>query len=161
MARRESEFGRGYATCLFQFVMHAPRLDDFAETSKAAHARNPALFANPESDGIEMWASGASDHLYELITGGRINRLDRATAKMVASMAISCGHGYMLHNWTRAMALNWLECAVELLVNVGNPLTLDEAMAIDRHLGLRPERGTYSCSTVLRTLEEIGAERTK
>ena len=134
---KETEFGRGYATCLFQFVMHEGRLDPSIRVYS---------HVGDESHAVEMWANGASDHFYELITGPQVKKGQRQVAKALASVVLECGHGFTRHNWTRGMALAWIATAKAMLIAVGNPETLEEAMDIDRLLGLRPDKGAYSCS---------------
>jgi len=135
---KETEFGRGYATCLFQFVMHEGRLDP--------SIRVYSHVDTSESHAVEMWANGASDHLYELITGPRVKKQQRQVAKALASVVLECGHGFTRHNWTRGMALAWIATAKALLIGVGDPQTLENAMAVDKRLGLLPDKGAYSCS---------------
>jgi hypothetical protein len=129
---KESEFGRGYATCLLMFTWHAPRLQ-----MKGRGIHN-----------VMLWANASSDHLYELTVGGRVSRRDGKIAKEMAAQALDCGHGYRYPGmeYTEADALRWIGIATALLVNVGNPQTIEEAMEIDRKLGLRAEQGTWGCS---------------
>lgn len=128
---KESEFGRGYATCLLMFTWHAPR---FKWKLKSM------------SDEVMLWANASSDHLYELIVGGRVPRRDGKVAREMAAQALDCGHGYGLRSYSEEDALRWIGIAAALLTNVGNPQTIEEAMEIDRKLGLRPEQGTWGCS---------------
>ena len=128
-----SEFGRGYATCLLMFAGHESRLN-----------RDLRIYNESgmdESLAVEMWANGASDHLYDLITGPRMRRDIRMVAKALASVAIECGHGYTGKKWYASEAWAWIATAKALLVQVGDPRTLEDAMAIDRRLGLRPDPG--------------------
>jgi hypothetical protein len=135
---KETDFGRGYATCLFQFVMHEARLSEQLRMHKEA--------GYPESSTVELWANGASDHLYELITGPRVKSETRILAKALAAVVLDCGHGFRKHDWSEAQALSWIATAKVLLVAVGDPQTIEDAMAIDVGLGLLPDRGAYSCS---------------
>jgi hypothetical protein len=126
---KETEFGRGYATCLFQFVAHEQRLDE------------DIRIYSDESNAVEMWANGASDHLYDLITGPRVKKFNRQLAKSLASLALECGHGFTSRKWTSGQARAWVAIAKSLLADVGDPQTIENAMAVDKRLGLRPELG--------------------
>jgi len=132
-----SEFGRGYATCLLQFVFHEPRLTESIEKR---------LTSSEDMD-VTLWANGASDHLYGLITGPRVARADREAALKMAAEALECGHGYTGRKWTFNEAVAWVNTARNLLWVAGDPKTLEEAMEIDRKLGLKPDEGGVSCST--------------
>jgi len=129
---KESEFGRGYATCLLMFTWHAPRLQ----------------MKGPDINNVMLWANASSDHLYELITGARVPRKDGNMARDMAARALDCGHGFGHRStvYSEEDALTWIGIAAALLVNVGNPQTIEEAMEIDRKLGLRPEQGIWGCS---------------
>jgi hypothetical protein len=140
---RESEFGRGYATCLLMFTFHARRL---RRKDVSIYHFDP----DPENRVVEMWANGATDHLYGLKVGGRLPRKDGQVAKSMAHQALECGHGYNKTDWTFDQAESWLGTAMGLLANIGNPQTIEEAVEIDRKLGLRPDRGKWGCSEYLR-----------
>lgn len=135
----KSEFGRGYTLCLLQFVFHEPRLGEDLSLYAKMRETNPDLFT--ESGAVEIWANGASDHLYDLVTGARVPKAHREAAQKVASEALDCGHGFTGHVWTEVQACKWLAMARELLRLAGDPTTIEEAEAIDKGLGLRPERG--------------------
>ena len=130
---KESEFGRGYATCLLMFTWHAPRLK----------RKDPHF-----GDEVMLWANASSDHLYELVVGGKVPRRDGKIARDMAAHALNCGHGYGSPRpvYSEEDALRWIGIAAALLVNIGNPQTIEEAMEIDRKLGLRPEQGIWGCS---------------
>lgn len=134
-----SDFGRGYAVCLLQFVFHEPRLAENIALYAMMRAKESSLFT--ESSAVEIWANGASDHLYDLVTGARVPKAQRIAAQGVAASALACGHGFTGATWTEAQARKWLTMARELLRLAGEPATIEEAEAIDRGLGLRPERG--------------------
>lgn len=134
-----SEFGRGYTVCLLQFVFHEPRLAEDVALYATMRAKEPSLFT--ESGAVEIWANGASDHLYDLVTGARVPKAQRIAAQGVAASALACGHGFTGDTWTEEQARKWLAMARELLRLAGEPETIEEAEAIDKALGLRPERG--------------------
>lgn len=78
----KSEFGRGYAVCLRQFLWHEPRLSEYVEQYVKLHAVHGDLFT-PEG-AIEMWSDGAVDHLAELIRPRRwVTASDWVAAKEV------------------------------------------------------------------------------
>lgn len=138
-----SEFGRGYATCLRQFINHRARLRD--------DVNSPFLTDDP----VWRWANGASDHLYDLVRPRKgITRTDWLIAQRMAARAIHIGHGFSVDKATVDEAEQWLSDAAACLVSLersGYAVgTLDEAMETDRLLGLHPDRGQWSCSEDLR-----------
>jgi hypothetical protein len=131
---RQSEFGRGLATCLFEFAMHRRRL---------AYYRVRLVGYGDE---VGLWANGASDHLCDLVTGGRVPADVRRRAKALQASGLQMGHGFTGRVYTVEEAEMLLSEADSLLDMLGSPRTLDEAMDIDRGLGLRPDRGAWACS---------------
>jgi len=146
-----SEFGRGYATCLLQFLFHEPRLHgtvkQYAEYRKK-EGEPSRLWS--EADAVELWANGATDHLYELITGGRLPAEQRRMARFLQADAIDAGHGFR-NKYTYEDAKDWIKIARKLLAAVGDPGTIEAAMDVDIRLGLKPELGeAASCSEPLK-----------
>lgn len=130
-----TSYGRGYATCLLMFVFHKARLQ---------------LFGTDESMDVVVWANGASDHFYDLVTGGRVPAAQRTRARALVHEALLCGHGFTGQAWTMDQARGWIAEAEDLLALVGGPATVEEAMDIDRRLGLAPRLGDVaSCSKPL------------
>jgi len=137
-----TEFGRGYATCLLQFVFHEPRLKETIVIYRKIDIA--------ETRGVEIWANGASDHLAGLVTGSRLPVAQRSRARELREEALKCGHGFSSsRTWTMEEARGWIAEARSLLEAAGNPGTVLEAMDIDRSLGLRPELGV-TCSKPIR-----------
>lgn len=143
-----SEFGRGYITCLYQFDRHTGRLDEFLQMyERVGGERDYGLSA------VEMWANGASDHLYELILPRRVIREDRDLARLLASQALDAGHGFHIndHPYSEADARRWIGWARQLItaaeVRVGFKIdSLDQAVKADEMLGLRRiDIGTWAC----------------
>jgi len=142
---RDTEFGRGYATCLFQFVNHAPRLEQDLKIygEMAAKVDSGRLFTPEQA--VMIWANGAADHLRDLITGGRVPARERKAARIISGEAWEAGHGYK-REFSPDQARTWIATAKSLLVLAGDPKTLEEAVVVDLRLGLRPELG-ITCST--------------
>lgn len=147
----KSEFGRGYATCLYQFVMHEGRLQSTIDTYAKLHQEHPDLFDDQHA--AEIWMNGASDHLYDLIRPRSvISHQDFALAKHLQSVALDIGHGFHGHGSTQDCR-DLLELAKRLLQSAGShhPVdTLEACLNADRSFGLRPERGAWSCSDLLK-----------
>lgn len=145
-----SEFGRGYATCLMQFANHRTRLrENVALYSKmAAKYPDDRIF---QDGGAEIWANGASDHLYELVRPPRkgLGSGDWKAARVLADRALDIGHGF--RPWSKS---NPDECAAlldetdRLLAAIGVS-DLDAALEWDRAHGLIPDKGDWSCSVDL------------
>jgi hypothetical protein len=144
-----SDFGLGYATCLRQFANHRARLLGYIADWARYRESSPEFFS--EEGAIEMWANGASDHLYELRRPRRgVPNVEWSAAQTLYRRAIDIGHGFRPSSRSdQAEAVGLLDEAERLLTALaerGLPTgTLDEAMATDRALGLAPERGTWSC----------------
>jgi hypothetical protein len=137
-----SEFGRGYATCLFQFANHAARLQRTLETYASS--------SMSESQAVEIWANGASDHLYDLVRPRRgVPRTEWRRAEHVAMRSLDIGHGFRASSKSSAAEARYLLGEARLLLAAlaerGHAVgSLDECVATDRALGLRPELG-MSC----------------
>ena len=127
-----SEFGRGYATCLLQFANHRGRLIS-------------------ETDSVETWANGSSDHLAELKRPRRgVGREEWRRADALATRMLNVGHGFRESShsdWAEVGSLlDEADALLALLTARGHATdTLDEAMATDLALGLRPDRGSWAC----------------
>lgn len=148
---KESEFGRGYATCLRQFVNHRARLNEmvayYARQSMAGHN---GLFS--ETSAVEMWANGASDHLYDLVRPRRgVPAKEWTRAKQLQERALDIGHGFGRGSGSSVTeAHDLLDTATLLLVELSQRghgvATLEAAMDTDQSLGLKPQRGSWSCA---------------
>ncbi len=145
-----SEFGRGYATCLVQFVNHAPRLDEdeaiYAEL-RATSTREPTerpLF-RPE-DAAEIWANGAADHLIDLLhPRSGVTRADWAVASHVSDRSYRIGRTWQAGDeGTPDECRALLDDARTLLAKIGVS-SWDEAFAWDSAHGLKPTEG-YSAT---------------
>lgn len=151
-----SDFGRGYATCLRQFVNHSTRLSEQVTLWREMRVKESEtpdgrpLF--DDASAVESWANGASDHLYELVKPRRgVPIIEWRRAKATADRAINIGHGFepsSKSNPAEAMAL--LDAAASCLIDLERRgyavQTLDQAMDTDTRLGLKPDAGTWSCT---------------
>lgn len=153
-----SEFGRGYATCLRQFLNHRKRLAGDVknmERYKDIPDAGPRLAS--EGFGVEMWANGSSDHLYGLVKPKRgVPNAEWQSAKALAERMLDIGHGYRNESASDVAEVTaLLDTAAARLADLaarGHAVdTLDEAMETDRALGLRPDRGEGSCALDLDT----------
>lgn len=151
---RESEFGSGYATCLRQFTFHRARLAERVAMYREMATKHADLF-DAES-AAEIWANGASDHLYELRTPRRgVPTVEVREARAVQDRALDIGHGFRPSSKATPeecrSLLDRAEALLDLLATRGHVVaTLDECMATDRELGLSPLAGSWSCSEDLR-----------
>lgn len=149
-----TDFGRGYATCLRQFTFHAARLNEMLELYRTMRLRNAAMF--PDDRAIELWANGASDHLYKLIRPRRgVPRVEWERAKRLQERALDIGHGFRPSSRSNpSEALGLLDAAASLLIDLerrGHAVaTLDDCLKTDLLLGLRPDAGTWSCVADIR-----------
>ena len=136
----ESEFGKGLVICLVKFAEHIERDDImkisheiFDETSKRmceqVYKGDKAKYI---SHTIEMWANGASDHLYkiEVPKGKEWNEI-RKLVKELQQKGLEIRHGFTNKIWTAKDA-----CELQ-------NLTRKIAILIDKKLGLKAVLGQY------------------
>jgi len=117
----ESEFGKGLVICLVKFAEHFEG-DLFTESK----------LEMDESRQVEMWANGASDHLYEIeVPQGKEWARIRKEVKQLQDKGLEIGHGFTGKQWTA-------EDRMEL-----ERLTESIALMIDRKLGLKPDIGEW------------------
>lgn len=147
-----SEFGRGYAVCLIQFLFHEPRLKkevDLYATLRQTKADPAYPHLWDETNAVELWANGAADHLLDLIRPRRwITRAEWMRAKALSDLIYGAGRQYRGDRaYTAAEmrdALNEAEALLQAYARAAarsRPQTFDEAWALDEAAGLRPERG--------------------
>lgn len=121
MTKEMSEFGKGFIICLVKWAEHFERrYDEKTETIMG------------ESGSIEMWANGASDHLYDIETpkGPKWN-LVRKMVDELKTKGLEMGHGYTGKKWTKQDVLKLQE------------LTRDIALATDKILGIDGDLGQW------------------
>lgn len=141
---RSSEFGRGYATCLIQFVNHRARLRETEDLYRSMQVKHPDLFSN---DGAEMWANGASDHLYELVRPRHgVTAANWRAAKALQDRALDIGHGLRPSSKSDPAECRALLDEADRLLAVIGVVGLDAAIEWDRAHGLAPLKGTWSCA---------------
>ena len=126
-----SEFGKGLVICLVKFAEHAMKLRDDLELYNKMVSDNPKLF--DESHAVEMWANGASDHLYEIEAPEGKDWDDiRIKVDDLKTLGLKMGHemfGCSQYKADDAWALQ--------------ELTREIALLIDEKLGLKPDLGDY------------------
>ena len=127
----KSEFGKGLVVCLVKFAEHIMDMRFFLDMYEKMRKQssNPELFT--ESTAIELWASGASDHLYEIeVPKGEDWNEIRGKVHELRDKGLVMRNGFDSKNvWTQADATKLGELAREI------------AFMIDRKLGLKPEMG--------------------
>ena len=129
----KSEFGKGLVICLVKFAEHFMKLQNDLETYKKMHKQNPKLFA--ESHAINMWANGASDHLYEIeVPEGKEWDSIRKKVLGLQKTGLDMGHGCGLmgtKKYTKEDVFKLMD------------LTREIALDIDKKLGLKAEIGQW------------------
>ena len=139
----KSKFGKGLVICLVKFAEHFEKKGGYVGFNQLLMG---ALNEDPKmcdkvydsdkekflSSRIEMWANGASVHLYEIEVpeGKDWNRI-RAKVKKLQDKGLEIGHGFTDQTWTK-------EDFFELRY-----LTREIALMIDRKLGLKPQLGEW------------------
>ncbi len=141
-----SEFGRGYAICLIQFIYHEPRLAEDRDLYAQMAQENPGLFS--DTDAAEIWANGSADHLFDLIRPRRwIDVAHWRQAKAFQARMLDARLSYRGQKYSTADMEAALAEARSLLSDFAAaahwqiPTTFDEAMTLDEAAGLRPQRG--------------------
>jgi len=143
MTEIKSDFGKGLVICLVKFAEHFERdmiflkIRDF-ENGNLTDLDKQILeiYGSVEkliSHEIEMWANGASDHLYEIeVPKGKGWDKIRIKVKELQEKGLNMGHGFHLSKiWKK-----------EDLFELFN-LTRDIALMIDKKLGLNPDVGEW------------------
>jgi hypothetical protein len=146
-----SEFGQGYITCLFQYTNHHKRLGEYLVSF--GPTKLPEW--DSEQHAVEMWANGASDHLYGLRRPVRhVTQKEWDRAQAMAGQALDWGHGFRGTYADEMLArLNLAEAktlARLCLDRFGHPWpdSVDQAVEIDQKiLGIkRADKGEYACT---------------
>jgi len=159
--KEKSQFGKGLVVCLVKFHQHF-----LPECLKEINICKDALssyYGNEEkalSRGINLWANGASDHLYEIeAPGGKEWNEVREKVKILQDSGLEMGHGIppftkdIIYTFKDVERLR--ELTEEILIAVNNKLKLNlhfeesqdldikTLIRIDRRLGLKPDWGEY------------------
>lgn len=148
----KSQFGRGYAVCLRQFLFHEPRLraevDSYARLrATRTDPRYPDMW--DETHAVEMWANGAADHLIDIVRPRRwITRDEWARARALSDFIYNAGRQYRGNREYSAEEMRGALTEAEALLHAFShaagrpvPLTFQEAWDFDIAAGLMPLRG--------------------
>lgn len=120
----KSEFGKGLVICLVKFAEHFMLFGRQMEEYKKAGISN-------ESSCIEVWANGASDHLYEIEIPPEWKNTEIGTkVSELKNLGLEMGHGFKCKHTKKD---------VDKLFN----LTQKIAILIDKKLGLEPDIGSW------------------
>jgi hypothetical protein len=163
-----SEFGRGYAVCLRQFIWHEPRLGEYVRNYTDLRKRHPDPDLFGPERAIEMWADGAVDHLHDLVRPRRwVSKAEWTQAKALRDAMYGAKWGGRF-DWggalTEGEVRDWIEVATRLLDSYAEragrprPATFDAAWALDEAAGLKPERGdAATCEGPIPTRKPVPA----
>ena len=125
-----SEYGKGLIICLVKWAEHFASISNVLEHHKELHLEHPNLYG--ESQAVQMWANGASDHLYEIeVPKGLEWDEIRAKVEQLKDRGLEMGHGYTGKTYT-------LYELQELF-----KLTEEIAVLIDKKLGITSEIGEW------------------
>ena len=123
MEGKGSEFGKGLVICLVKFAEHFERYEHDRETWKKMGGISSA---------VEMWANGATDHLYEIeVPNGEDWDAIRQRVRDLQDEGLRIGHGFTGEDFN--------EGDVQSLINQ----TREICLLIDRKIGLSPEIGRW------------------
>ena len=126
----QSEFGKGLVICLVKFAEHADRWPEQRKFYSELAIKHPGLFN--ESDAVEMFFNGASDHLYDLEIPEAWQ--DKIIAKKIVELrdfGLMIGHGYTGRHHSEAD------------IKKAYALCEEIALLIDEQLGLKPDIGQF------------------
>jgi len=158
--KEKSEFGKGLVVCLAKFYQHfspeyLKEINICKEVFSSHCGDEKAL-----SQGITLWANGASDHLYEIeAPGGKEWEGVRQKVKELQDSGLEMGHGIACYTRGTIYALKDVErlreLTEEILMAVNNKLKLNfhfeksqeldikMLIKIDKKLGLKPDWGEW------------------
>lgn len=147
----KSQFGRGYAVCLKQFLWHEPRLGEYVRDYTKWGDEHPDLFG--ANRGVEMWVDGAVDHLHDLIRPRRwVTRDEWQDAKHLQDVMYAAKWG---DRWSEVpLARTYDEQDMRIYLATAQRLldayaarahlpttTFENVWALDEAAGLKPQRG--------------------
>ena len=114
---KESEFGRGLVTCLVKFAEHFGR--------SALNFDNDKIGGIEESHSVEVWANGASDHLYEITVPKKWKdtELERKVLEL-KEKGLEMGHGFTGKKWVKQDIYNLGYLAEEIAVMIDGKIGL-------------------------------------
>ena len=134
--KAETEFGKGLIVCLVKFAEHAERWGEDKRMYEVLRKREPdsaniERFLN-ESMAVEMFFSGASDHLFQIeVPKGWEETEIVEKVNELREFCLMIGHGFTQRKHT------------EEDVNKAYDLCEEIALLIDRKLGLEPDIGQF------------------
>jgi len=160
LKKEKSEFGKGLVICLVKFYQHfSPEylreIYIYKGVFSSHYGEEKAL-----SQGITLWANGASDHLYEIEApeGKEWNEI-REKVKILQDSGLEMGHGIARYTKDTIYTLKDVErlreLSEEILMAVNNKLKLNlhfeesqeldikMLIKIDKKLGLKPDWGEW------------------
>lgn len=97
-----SEFGEGFISCLVNFAGHFMN-EIFENETEEQKKKSIEIYHGEEnyiSHKIEIWANGATDHLYEIVApeGKQWNAI-REKVNLLKDRGLEMGHGYTDKVW--------------------------------------------------------------
>jgi len=127
----KSEFGKGLVICLVKFAEHAERWMKDKKLYKELAEKHPNLF--DESEAVEIFFNGASDHLYEIKVPQKLRHTKiEAKVKKLQNLGLEMGHGFNKNKkWSEKDVIEAYDLCREI------------ALMIDRYIGLKPDIGTW------------------
>jgi hypothetical protein len=127
----QSEFGKGLVICLVKFAEHYHRWSSQKAEYERMREIRPDLF--DESDAVEMYFNGASDHLYEIEVPEKCKgtEIDKKV-KELQDFGLEIGHGFKHDR-------KYTETDIEK----AHTLCREIALLIDKELGLEAELGQW------------------
>jgi hypothetical protein len=168
-----SGFGQGYAVCLRQFLWHEPRLGDYVREYRDMGIQHPGMFG--EKRGIEMWADGAVDHLFDIRRPRRwTTNVEWKEAQLLRDTMAGAkwGPGFaskdepLARSYSEADMRSMLALAERLLgayaqrADRAYPESFQAAWDLDEAAGLRPQRGDQAtCEGPIPTRDSIPSSK--
>lgn len=125
--KEESEFGSGLVVCLCKFSEHFMNDNIMRIQNRQYNDATDYIAKIPESQLIQLWANGATDHLYELRVPASLENTEigRKVTEL-REKGLEMGHGFR-HEKTYT-----IEDVDEL-----RKLVTDIALLLDKHIGIK------------------------
>lgn len=129
-----SDFGKGLIVCLVKFAEHFMQINETMRLYEKMREDSPNKDLFTESSACEIWANGASDHLYEIeVPEGEDWDEIREKVALLQDRGLTMGHGF---NRPRGSAT--IDQVKDLM-----KLTREIATLIDEKIGLEPDLGRW------------------
>lgn len=131
----QSEFGKGFVLCLVKFAAHFMS-DLYDRETSEDKKRSLEIWGTEErleTSRVLLWASGASDHLYEIKAPSGLQWDGvRAKVKELQELGLKMGHGYNEEvMWKKENKFKLMD------------LTHEIAIETDKILGVESEVGRW------------------